>query len=206
MAVRLSLHRHWSLGLAVAHLFQCLFASVQCILVCKTTPRWKFKGCTRNNTSAAVGRSRCPCASSSSQLISLWLVSFFLPSSESESYSPSSGEGQMLCHWRWSVEGLVPWARAAHRAAGLRLSHEHARVIAPASALLNRQGWSSWTTRAEVALAFMQHPQDGRGTLKVLSGCGAWRTGLNPRNVVDGARVKLLIIFFLVLLEGLSGV
>lgn len=153
MGFCLSLHRHWSLGLAVVLLFQCPFASAQCILVCNITPRWKFKGCTCNNMSGAVGRSRCPCASSSSLLILFWLVSFFLPHSKSQSYFPSSGKGKMFCHWQWLVEGLVHWV--AYSVAGLSLSHEHGRVIAPASSLHNWEGWSGQTTRAEVALPFM---------------------------------------------------
>lgn len=205
----MSLHRHWGLALAGLHLFQHPFASVQYILACKITPWWKFKCCTCNNTSAAAGRSRCctvyvqvPALSSFYSDLSL----FFPPHSEPQSCFPSSGEGKMLYHWQRSVEGLAHRAGEAHCAAGLSLSHQHGTVVASASSFLNWEGWSSQTTRAEVELAFMPQLGGGCGRLKVIDSHRAWRTGLNPPNVVHGARVKLLILFSLVLLEGLSGI
>lgn len=203
----MSLHRHWGLVLAVLRLFQHPFAFVQCILVCKITPWWKFKCCTCNNTSAAAGGSRCSTACVQMPALGSFcsdLCLLFFPHSEPQSYFPFSGEGKMLCRWQQSVEGLAHRAGEAHCVAGLSLSHERGKVVAPTSSSLNWEGWSSQTTPAEVELAFMQQLGGGCGRLNVIDdSLRAWRTGLNPPNVVHGARVKLLI-FFLSIIRGIK--
>jgi len=187
------------LVLAVLHLFQHPFASVQCGLVCKTTPWWKFKCCTCSNTSAAAGGSRCCTDCVQVPALSSFcsdLCRFFSPQSELQSYFPSAGEGKVFCHWQWSVERLAQRAGETHCVAGLSLSHEHGRVVAPASSFLNWEGWSSQTTQAEVELAIRRRLGGRCGRLTVIDSCRAWRMGLNPLNVVHGARVKLLSLFF----------
>lgn len=93
---------------------------------------------------------------------------------------------------------------SSHHASGLSLRHEHGRVVAPVISFLNWWGWSRQTTPEEVELAFMQRLKGGCGST-VIKGCGAWRTRLKSPQCGSWCKGDT-IIFFLSLLEALSGI